>query len=139
MKKGAVAAFVFSAAFVLALSATGQQPEQKGGKGGKGGFPGGGPGMRPQPGQLMPVFIQDRLKLSDDQKKQVADLQKEVDAKIDKLLTDDQKAEFKKLKEQGPGGPGGGFPGGPGGGGQKGPGGKGGFPGGKDKGPGPKE
>jgi hypothetical protein len=138
MKVSALAAFVVSAAVVLSLSATGQQPDQKGGgKGGRGGF--GGPGMRPQPGQIMAPFLQDRLKLSDDQRKQLADLQKEVDGRLDKLLTDDQKAELKKLREQGPGGPGG-FPGGGRGkGGFPGGGGKGGFPGGKDRGPPPQE
>jgi Spy/CpxP family protein refolding chaperone len=140
MKAGALAAFAMAAAVVLSLSAAGQPTEQKGGKSGKGGFPGGpgGFGMRPQPGQILPSFIQDRLKLTDDQKKQVADLQKDVDSKIDKLLTDEQRAEFKKIKEQGPG-----FGGGPGGGGR----GKGGFGGGKGfpgggkggPGPGPKE
>lgn len=131
MRKVALALFVLSAAVVLSVSATGQPPEQKGGQGGKGGFGGkGGPGgggfgMRPQPGQIMPPFLAERLRLSADQKKQLADLQKDVDAKLDKLLTDEQKAELKKMREQGPGG----FPGGPGG--------AGGFPGGRDKGRGP--
>lgn len=83
--------------------------------------------MRPQPGQVMPVFLQERLKLSDEQKKQLADLQKEVDAKVEKLLTAEQKAELKKFREQGPGG----FPGG------RGPGGKDRRPGGQEKGPAP--
>src|SRR5436190_22380195 len=56
-----------------------------GGRGGKGGGFGGGFGP-PQPGQVMPTFLQEMLKLSDDQKKQVADLQKDVDAKLDKIL-----------------------------------------------------
>src|SRR5205823_1931691 len=80
--------------------------------GGKGGF-GGGFGQRSQPGQIMSTFMQEQLKLTDDQKKQVADLQKDVDAKIEKMLTDEQKAQLKQIKEAGAGGFGG-RPGGPG-------------------------
>jgi len=129
MRKGAILTFALSAAFFVALSANGQPPGEKGqpGKGGPGGKGGGFGGgfTRPVPGQIMPPFLQDRLKLTDDQKKAFAELQKDVDAKLDKLLTDEQRAELKKMKEAGPGGfPGGGFGGG-----------KGGFPGGKgDKG-----
>ncbi len=84
--------------------------------GGMGGFPGGFPGgMAPPspPGKVLSPAMQDRLKLSDEQKKQVDALQKDVDDRLDKILTDEQK---KQLKEPapGPGGfPGGGFPGGP--------------------------
>ena len=109
------------------LAVTAQPPEKKGppdekggqgkggfGKGGqgKGGF-GGGMGMGGgQPGQILPAFLQEVLKLSDDQKKQVADIQKDVDAKLDKILTDDQKKQLKDMRSRGPGGFGGG-PGGP--------------------------
>ena len=55
---------------------------------------------------LRPVTdpAQDQLKLSDDQKKQVADLQKETDEKIDKILTEEQRKQYKELRERGPGG-----------------------------------
>ena len=53
-----------------------------GGPGGRGRF---GP---PQPGQILPPFLQEQLKLTADQKKQLDALQKEVDAKLDKILTD---------------------------------------------------
>lgn len=106
-----------------------------GGRGGEGGFPGGpgGPGGfgggrggfggMPQPGQILPAFMADQLKLTDDQKKKLDELQKETDTKLEKLLTDDQKKQLKEIKERGPMGPGGGRggPGGPGGG--RGPGG----------------
>ncbi len=118
------------------------QPGKGGEKGrpqGKGGFGGPGGGMMftpPQPGTIMPAFLQDMLKLTDAQKKDLAALQKEVDAKLEKLLTDDQKKQLKQFGQGFPGGPGG-FPGGPGGF----PGGPGGFPGGpppkKDGGDGP--
>lgn len=109
MRKGAVVTFALSAALVLAMSASAQPPGGKGGKGGDGkgdkggkGFGGFGFGMRPAPGEIMPGFIQEQLKLTDDQKKQFADLQKEIDAKIEMLLTEEQKAQFKRLREGGP-------------------------------------
>jgi Spy/CpxP family protein refolding chaperone len=114
-----------------------------------GGFPGGpfpggppgGPFQPPQPGQLLNDRMQDQLKLTAEQKKQLAEVQKEVDAKLEKILTSEQK---KALKDPatlfggfggfGPPGGGGGFGGGPpgGGGGFGGgpPGGGGGFGGG---------
>ena len=85
--------------------------EGPGGRGPGGRGPGGfGP---PQPGQLLPTFLQDRLKLSAAQKKQVAALQKEVDAKLAKILTDEQKKQLKEMRGRGPGGrgPGGRGPG----------------------------
>src|SRR5262249_53877345 len=57
-----------------------------GGRGGPGGF--GGP---PQPGQILPSFLQERLNLTADQKKQVEELQKDVDGKLGKVLSDEQK------------------------------------------------
>ena len=90
----------------------------------------GGPGRfgPSQPGQILSPFLQARLQLTDAQKKQLAALQKEVDSRLEKLLTNDQKKQLKEVREMfSRGGPGG-FPGfgpkGPGG-----PGGPGGFPG----------
>jgi hypothetical protein len=134
----AVAMFVGATLAVASLS-TAQPPEGgkggKGGQGGKGGdgkgFPGGkggGFGVGGGLGQVMPVFVQDQLKLTDSQKKDLEALQKDVDAKIEKMLTDDQKKAYKEMKERGPGRGPGGFPGGPGG--------AGGFPGGPGGGPG---
>jgi hypothetical protein len=83
-------------------------------------------GEFPKPGELMSSATQERLKLTDDQKKQLADVQKEADGKIDKLLKDDQKKQLKQMQEMARGFPGGGPPGGgPPGGGPPG----GGFPG----------
>lgn len=99
------------------------------------GFGGGGPGgfmMRlPPPGEILPPFLQDMLQLSESQRKKLGELQKDIHAKLDELLTEDQRKQLKDMRERGPGGPGG-FgppPGGPGGKG-KGPGGKGMGPGG---------
>ncbi len=132
MRKGVVAAFALAVACVLAVSAAAQPPGgqkgdkgDKGDKGPKGGFPGGkggfgkgGFGFRPPvPGEVMPAPLQEMLKLTDEQKKQFADLQKEVDEKLAKLLTEDQRKQLQEMKDRGPGGfgPPGGFPGGPGG------------------------
>jgi Arylsulfotransferase (ASST) len=79
---------------------------------GPGGF--GGP---PQVGQVMPAPVQDRLKVTAEQKKQLAELQKEADGSLDKLFTEEQKKLLKDMRagfgRGGPGGPGGfGQPGG---------------------------
>jgi spore coat protein CotH len=73
-------------------------------------------GMRmPQPGEVLPAMLQDAIKVTDAQKKQLADVQKEVDAKLDKILTAEQKTQLKRMREGmgggirviggGPGGP----------------------------------
>ena len=80
----------------------------RGGRGGRAGGPGGpgGPGgfmMRPpRPGEVLPSALQDMLTLSDEQKKQLAGVQKEVDAKLDRILTTDQKARLKQMREASP-------------------------------------
>jgi hypothetical protein len=78
--------------------------------------PQGGFGGMPQPGQIMSLTVQARLKLTDEQKKEVAGLQKDIDGKLAKLLTDEQKKQVKEAGQGfGRGGPGGFGPGGPGG------------------------
>lgn len=80
--------------------------------------PGGFGGPLPQPGQLIPTSVQDRLKLTADQKKELAEVQKEVDGELVKLLKGDQKKQLKDVQDRMRGFPGGGPPGGgpPGGG-----------------------
>lgn len=98
-------------------------PNGQGGPGGFGGpgfggpAGGRGPGGPPQPGQVLPPFVQTALQLTDAQKKQVTDLQTEVDARLKRILTAQQQEQLKNFRGRGPGGPGGpGFgPGGPGG------------------------
>lgn len=110
-----------------------------GGPGGPGGFgpPGGGPGGfrmgPPRPGEILPAMLRDRLELTPEQSKQVDALQKDVDAKLEQILNEDQRQQLKAMRDRGPGGfgpPGGG----PGSGGRRG--GPGGFgpppPGGPD-------
>jgi len=93
-------------------------PGGPGGRGrGPGGFGGRGPGGPPRPGQILPSFLQDELELTAEQKKQIDALQKEVDVKLDKILTDVQRKQLKEMRERGPGGRG------PGGRGGRGPGG----------------
>ncbi len=79
--------------------------------------PGGFAGM-PAPGQIMSVSTQVVLKPTPEQKAQLTDLQKQVDTKLEALLTADQKKQLKDMRADflrgGAGGPGG--PGGPGGG-----------------------
>jgi len=110
------------------------------------GFGPNGFGTPPQPGQLMTPFLQARLNLTDQQKKQVESLQKEADGKLAEVLTDQQKKQLQELQQglvpggfggparfggrDGFGGRGGVGRGGPGGFGPGGPGGPGGFPGG---------
>ncbi len=102
-----------------------------------------GPASFAPPGQLMALSTQITLKLTAEQKSKINDLQKAIDAKLDSLLTPDQKAEFQRMREdfargvpgRGPGGPGG-PPGGPPGFGPGGPfGGPPGGPGGPFGGP----
>jgi DNA-binding beta-propeller fold protein YncE len=52
--------------------------------GGRANFGGGGRG-RPQPGQILPPFVQQRLNLTAEQKKQLEELEKEADTKLGSL------------------------------------------------------
>lgn len=65
-----------------------------GGFGGPGGF------RFPRPGEILPASLQERLKMTAEQKKQRDELQKNVDAKLDKLLTDAQKKQLKDMQER---------------------------------------
>src|SRR5262249_27499714 len=84
----------------------------KAGPGGPGGPPGGplpvgGPpgGFGPPlPGQVLPAFLQDVLKLHGEQKQGLGAFQTEVSGKLDKVLTDEQKKQLKEPPGAGPGG-----------------------------------
>jgi hypothetical protein len=89
----------------------GKGPGGKGGPGGPGKGQGGpgGFGGPPQAGLIMPPFLQDQLNLTGDQKKQLGELQKQVDSQLDKILTDQQKQQLKEIRpgqfpKSGPGG-----------------------------------
>lgn len=100
---------------------------------GPGGGGPGGPQMMafPRPGELLPAPLVKTLQLTPEQIKQLETLQKEVDAKVERLLTEKQRQQLQELRAAGPGGfgPPGGGPGGMGrpGGGFGPPGGPGGF------------
>lgn len=72
-----------------------------GGFGGGGGFGGLGGGGS-QPGKLFSPNVQNTLKLTDEQKKQIEDVQKEVDAKLEKILTEEQRKQLKDLQQARP-------------------------------------
>ncbi|HWY88915.1 MAG TPA: aryl-sulfate sulfotransferase, partial [Gemmataceae bacterium] len=76
---------------------TAEQKKQAGERTGGGGY-----GPNSQPGQVMNVPEQNRLKLTDDQKKDVTALQKAVDARFDKVLTEAQKKQLKSVFTGGP-------------------------------------
>src|SRR5262249_23633436 len=79
--------------------------------GGGPGGPGPGPGDAPQPGKIFTPAQQDPLKLSPAQRQRLEEIQKEIDARLETLLTEDQKSQLQAMRR--PGGPGrGGPPGG---------------------------
>ncbi len=123
-----------TALFTATVLTAAQPPAEKGEKGDKGGGKGGPPrGPRPPIGAIVPPHLVEELGFTDAQKKDLADLQKEVDNRLGKILTDDQKKQLAEMRDRGPGprggpdGDKGGPPGGKGGKGDKG--GKGGPPG----------
>lgn len=95
-----------SVAAQLAGTSKGHVPTA--GFGPQGGPGGGGFGPRPpRPGELVPAPLQQMLRLTDEQKKQLAELQKETDEKLHKLLTDEQREMLRRVREGNPpGGPG---------------------------------
>jgi poly(3-hydroxybutyrate) depolymerase len=69
---------------------------------GAGGFGGAGRGavaLGTPPGTVLSSRVQESLKLTDEQKKKVEALQKEVDAGLQKVLTEEQNKQLKSLKE----------------------------------------
>lgn len=82
------------------------------GPGGPGGFGPGGPGGPPRFGQIMPRFLIQVLGLNETQAEQLAELQREVDAKLAEILTPEQRERLSQMAPRGPGGPPGDRPGG---------------------------
>lgn len=75
----------------------------QGGPGMNGRGPGmGGPGGPSQSGEVFPGFLQDELGLNEQQRGQLADLQKFVDKRILSILNREQRARFKEMKARGP-------------------------------------
>jgi hypothetical protein len=58
------------------------------------------PGFFPQVGgQVIPPAAQQKLQLTDEQKKKIDELQKEAEAKITGVLTDEQKKQYEAMKK----------------------------------------
>jgi hypothetical protein len=66
----------------------------------------------PRPGELISPFLQGALKLTQEQKTQLAQLQKEVDTRLEMILQEAQKKQLKAMQGPGRGFRGGGPPGG---------------------------
>ena len=92
-------------------------PPREGASGGPGGAGNerggpGGPGGR-SGFHLLPPRAQEQLNLTTDQQKQLADLEAELKAKLEKILTPEQQQQLKQMRPpQRQGGQGGGGPGG---------------------------
>jgi poly(3-hydroxybutyrate) depolymerase len=70
------------------------------GRGAGFGGPGRGPGgFGTPPGTVLSPRVQENLKLTDEQKKKFEELQKEVDASVQKILSEEQNKQLKDLKE----------------------------------------
>jgi Spy/CpxP family protein refolding chaperone len=107
-KRFSVGLLALAAAALFTLSAESQPPEGGGNDKGQRGGPRGGPG-RFELGRVLPPFVKDQLDLTADQEKQIADLEKDVKAKLTKILTADQQKQLQDMRPPrgGPGGPGG--------------------------------
>jgi EF hand len=100
---------VVTKAELASLAAQFESNEQRGPRGfGPPGFgpPGRGPGFMmgpPRPGEILPPMLRRTLHLTGEQNKQIDELQKDVDARLAKILNDDQRKQLRELRERGPG------------------------------------
>ncbi len=62
---------------------------------------------RPRVGHVLPPFVSDELDLTPRQQKQIAEVEKEVKAKLESILTPDQLRQARQILARGPRGPGG--------------------------------
>jgi len=72
-----------------------------GGGASAGGFGGGFGGG--QPGTVLSTVTQTTLKLTDEQKKELEQIQKDVDARLEKMLTEEQRTQLKQMRDRQPG------------------------------------
>lgn len=113
MKKLVLTLLPTAALIAWAYAATAQPPDRQGGppddqqQGGRGGPQGNRRGSPPgwKLGTVIPPPVQRQLNLSDDQKRQLHDLEKEVKERVLKILNDDQKRKLQTMQRRGPGGP----------------------------------
>lgn len=118
--KRATYGLLFLGAVVLVAAATGvaQPPEGRGGKRGRPGDDNGPPGgaRRFELGRVLPPFARDELDLTAEQEEKIAALEKEVKAKLERILTTEQRRKLRSIRPpMPPGGTDGGPDGGPGG------------------------
>lgn len=71
------------------------------------GFGFGQPGgfQRPKPGDVLPPNVQTQLQMTEKQKADLLELQKKVDAELEKILTPEQRSQLKRLRDGGGFGP----------------------------------
>ncbi len=123
MKKKLLGLVIFSVLAVLVLNAMAQPPverDQGPPKGtpepGKKGPPRPGFGNFPPPrfqlGKILPPHVRDELELTDEQERQILDLELEVKGRMLKILSAEQRKQLKEMRAQGapppppqPGGP----------------------------------
>jgi hypothetical protein len=92
------------AGLVLCVTMAASQPPQGGkGPGKRGDKPGGPP--RFQLGKVLPQFVAEELDLTREQREEISKLESEVKARLEKILTDEQKKKIETLRPPGPGGP----------------------------------
>lgn len=65
----------------------------------------GGRAARAQQTQILPPVVQDALQLTADQRKQLAELQRDADAQLDKVLTEEQRQQLRQGRGLRAGGP----------------------------------
>jgi hypothetical protein len=68
-------------------------PDERGGPDGPGGRP------RPEPGEVLPRFLRDRLELTDDQEKQLTELENDARGRLAKILTSEQKKTLDGIRD----------------------------------------
>src|SRR5665213_273919 len=103
MKRILFAMSAFTALAVLvSFQAVSQPPRGKAGNEGRRGGP-----PRFELGQVFPPPLLEELNLTPEQEQQLEVIRKDLHAKLDKLLTDEQKKKVEDFRPRGPGGPGG--------------------------------
>jgi hypothetical protein len=74
------------------------------GFGGPGGGPGGPPRGMPRPGEVLSAMFRQGLGLTAEQTTRLDELQADVDARLEKILTDGQRTRLREMRDRGPGG-----------------------------------
>lgn len=98
---GLAAGLLLVGSVAVAQPPEGARPERGRPEGRPGFQPGAGPMFRP--GQILPPMIVQRLELTVEQQEKLEALQSEVRAKLDAILTSEQKAQLQQMSERAPG------------------------------------